>query len=431
MREPAIRIEDLGKHYRLGSLQPFATLRPGTAPAGYAPSSDGEDAREIWALRELNLDIAPGEIVGVIGANGAGKSTLLKILSRITPPTRGRVEIRGRVGSLLEVGTGFHPELTGRENIYLNGAILGMKRAEIHAHLDEIVAFSQVERFLDTPAKRYSSGMRLRLAFAIAAHLEPEILIIDEVLAVGDAAFQRKCLGKMIDVVMRGRTVLFVSHNMNTVTDLCTRVARLRAGQLSFDGPPNEAIRAYLGSIRAESRVLQPEAAGRYDLRRAPRTGSQARSRARAITSFSIRDKRNTLTEVVASGEPISFEIGYDHSEALARPTFGIVIEKPDLGNLAALQTHIQHGALDKLPASGRVRCHVPQLPLTPGVYTLSIGMTTCGEQLDWIERCVQLEVQPSDVFGTGRLPNPRHGAVLVQAAWSFPSLGAGTAEPR
>ncbi|MDH3520139.1 MAG: ABC transporter ATP-binding protein [Myxococcales bacterium] len=421
MQEPAIRIEDLGKRYRLGSLQPLSALRARLAGAGRGAPAEAADPLELWALRDLHLTIAPAEIVGVIGANGAGKSTLLKILSRITAPTRGRVEIRGRVGSLLEVGTGFHPELTGRENIYLNGAILGMKRAEIDAQLDEIVAFSQVERFLDTPAKRYSSGMRLRLAFAIAAHLEPEILIIDEVLAVGDAAFQRKCLGKMSDVALRGRTVLFVSHNMNAVANLCTRVAWLRDGQLAFDGAPSDAIRAYLDSIRAECRALRSGGAGRYDLRAASRNGNQARSRARAIESFSIRDEHGALTDVVASGAPVRFEIGYRHAEALARPTFGILIEKSDVGNLVALQTHIQHGPLDKLPASGRVRCEVRQLPLAPGAYTLSVGMTTGGEQLDWVERYVELEVQPADVYGTGRLPNPRHGAVLVQATWSFP----------
>jgi lipopolysaccharide transport system ATP-binding protein len=324
------------------------------------------------------------------------------------------------VASLLEVGTGFHPELTGRENVFLNGAILGMKRREIEARLEQIAAFSQVEEFLDTPAKRYSSGMRLRLAFAIAAHLDPEILIIDEVLAVGDVAFQRKCLGKMSDVARRGRTVIFVSHNMNAVTNLCSRVVWLREGRLACDGAPREAIRAYLDSLRADSRALQREGTGRYDLRRAPRNGSQARSRARSIQSLSIRDGNEALTNVVSSGESISFEIRYEFSESLARPTFGILIEKSDVGNLAALQTHVQHGPLDKLPASGRALCHVPQLPLAPGLYNLSVGMTTGGEQLDWVERFAELEVQPADVFGSGQLPLPEHGSLLVPADWSF-----------
>ena len=205
-------------------------------------------ARSIWALKDVSFDINRGEVVGIIGRNGAGKSTLLKILSEITEPTEGRVEIHGRVGSLLEVGTGFHPELTGRENVYLNGAILGMKRAEIERKFDEIVAFAEVEKFIDTPVKHYSSGMYLRLAFAVAAHLEPEILIVDEVLAVGDAAFQKKCLGKMAGVAKEGRTVLFVSHNMPAITRLCERAILLDEGRLLQDGVSHQVVKAYLNA---------------------------------------------------------------------------------------------------------------------------------------------------------------------------------------
>jgi lipopolysaccharide transport system ATP-binding protein len=420
MNGPAIRIEDLGKRYRLGDLQLFPALRSRLQRCFGSCSRGEAHPREFWALRGLTLDIAAGEIVGIIGANGAGKSTLLKILSRITAPTLGRVEIRGRVGSLLEVGTGFHPELTGRENVYLNGAILGMRRSEIEERFDEIAAFSQVGRFIDTPAKRYSSGMRLRLAFAIAAHLDPEILMIDEVLAVGDAAFQRKCLGKMNDVSHHGRTVLFVSHNMNAVASLCNRAIWLQDGCAVCEGSPDRVITAYLESARAESRALRTRGAGLYDLRGAPRNGSQAHSRANVIESFSIRDGNNALTDMLACGEAVTFEIGYSHSEALARVGLGIVISKPDVGNLVALQTHVQHGPLDKLPPSGVARCHVPRLRLTPGSYTLSIGITTGGEQLDWIERCVELEILPQDVYGTGRLPKAGHGPVLLDADWSF-----------
>ena len=252
--KPIIRVENLSKQYRLGAANrpAYDTLRDRLASAALSPlrALRGGDARgageTLWALRDVSFNVEQGEVVGVIGRNGAGKSTLLKILSRVTEPTGGRVELYGRVGSLLEVGTGFHPELTGRENIFLNGAILGMKRAEITRQFDEIVAFSEVEKFIDTPVKRYSSGMYMRLAFAVAAHLEPEILIVDEVLAVGDAAFQRKCLGKMGTVAREGRTVLFVSHNMTAMQGLCNRVVWLEAGRVAEDGRTERVISDYL-----------------------------------------------------------------------------------------------------------------------------------------------------------------------------------------
>ena len=245
--KPIIRAEGLGKQYKLGMREAaYSTLREKLA--GLARRRPRREAEKVWALRDIGFDVQPGEVVGIIGRNGAGKSTLLKILSRITEPTAGRAELYGRVGSLLEVGTGFHPELSGRENIFLNSAILGMKRAEVQAKFDEIVAFAEVEKFIDTPVKRYSSGMYLRLAFSVAAHLEPEILIIDEVLAVGDATFQRKCLNKMQDVGRQGRTVLFVSHNMPAVTRLCPRAILLESGRVLRDGPAHQVVSAYLGS---------------------------------------------------------------------------------------------------------------------------------------------------------------------------------------
>jgi len=251
MSAPAIRVEGLGKRYRLGEQRSFGSLREalvGRLRSLGRPREDPEKA-SIWALRDVSFEIAPGEAVGIIGRNGAGKTTLLKLLSRITEPTTGRAEIRGRVGSLLEVGTGFHPELTGRENIALNGAILGMRRAEIAAKFDEIVSFAEVERFIDTPVKRYSSGMYLRLAFAVAAHLETEILLVDEVLAVGDLAFQRKCLGKMGDVAHRGRTVLFVSHNMVAIQGLCDRALWIDSGRIAGDGAAQSVVREYTRSL--------------------------------------------------------------------------------------------------------------------------------------------------------------------------------------
>ena len=256
MADLAVSISHVAKRYRLGQLQdPYGRLTETIWGAMTAPfrrsASRPASSRELWALSDVSLDVRRGEVVGIIGRNGAGKSTLLKVLSRITEPTSGRVVMKGRVASLLEVGTGFHPELSGRENVYLSGAILGMRRAEIRRKFDEIVAFSEVERFLDTPVKRYSSGMQVRLGFAVAAHLEPEILIVDEVLAVGDAAFQRRCLAKMEDVTHEGRTVLFVSHNMASVESLCTRAVLLQSGQVVADGGVREVVDAYLHSIES------------------------------------------------------------------------------------------------------------------------------------------------------------------------------------
>lgn len=256
-----IRAERLAKQFTLGERAPYGTLRESLARAATAPlellrrtRQGGTPAETVWALQDVTFDVNDGEILGIIGRNGSGKSTLLKILCRITEPTSGRAAVRGRVGALLEVGTGFHPELTGRENVFVNGAILGMPRREVIRKFDEIVAFADIDRFIDTPVKRYSSGMQMRLAFAVAAHLEPTILLIDEVLAVGDVAFQRKCLGKMGDVAREGRTVLFVSHDLTAVQVLCQRAIRLAHGRIQGDGPVASQIGAYL----AESRAIAP-----------------------------------------------------------------------------------------------------------------------------------------------------------------------------
>lgn len=266
MVDPIIKVEGLGKKYRLHhqSKERYTTLRDTVARKARSlfhrgagreyPASSDED---FWALKDLNFEIQQGEVVGIIGRNGAGKSTLLKILSRITEPTCGRITLRGRVASLLEVGTGFHPELTGRENIFLNGAILGMTKTEIKAKFDEIVAFAEVEKFLDTPVKRYSSGMYVRLAFAVAAHLEPEILVVDEVLAVGDMEFQKKCLGKMKEVSAHGRTVLFVSHQLDTIRSLCSRAIQIHSGAVKMQGNVGEVIASYLRAGRATSTFVK------------------------------------------------------------------------------------------------------------------------------------------------------------------------------
>jgi lipopolysaccharide transport system ATP-binding protein len=314
MNDVVIRLEDLGKQYHIGGKQEtHKTLRDSLVNNFMSPfrrlgglmSNQATRAAEldetIWALKEVSCEIKRGEVIGVIGRNGAGKSTLLKILSRITEPTEGYAEVHGRIGSLLEVGTGFHPELTGRENIYLNGAILGMKRAEIARKFDEIIAFTEIEKFIDTPVKRYSSGMYLRLAFAVAAHLEPDILLVDEVLAVGDISFQKKCLNKMQDVGHGGRTVLFVSHNLPAITRLCQRAILVDGGQVLQDGPSHEVISTYLNSgfDRTATREWP-------DLAQAP--GNEV-ARLRAVR---VRTKDGAISQTVDIREPVGIEIKYD-----------------------------------------------------------------------------------------------------------------------
>jgi lipopolysaccharide transport system ATP-binding protein len=327
MNDIAIRVENLGKQYRIGTTQEsYRTLRDTIVDTAATPfrrlraaingTDDGKpQISTIWALREVSFDITRGQVVGIIGKNGAGKSTLLKILSRVTEPTEGYAEIHGRVGSLLEVGTGFHPELTGRENIYLNGAILGMKRTEIDQKFDEIVAFSEVEKFIDTPVKRYSSGMYLRLAFAVAAHLEPEILVVDEVLAVGDAEFQRKCLGKMSDVAQEGRTVLFVSHNMSAILRLTEETLVLDNGHLVYRAPTNEAVDFYMDSSLSDvgecvwhDEDIPPEAAPFRPI------------------ALRMRDPQGRIVDTIRSTEPIRIEIEYDIASQITGLRVGIYL---------------------------------------------------------------------------------------------------------
>jgi lipopolysaccharide transport system ATP-binding protein len=316
----AIRARGIGKQYRIGAAEPYRTFREAlvlaTSVSLRALRGEREDPPTVWALRDVSFDVRPGEIVGIIGRNGAGKSTLLKLLSRITAPTTGEIELRGRVGALLEVGTGFHPELTGRENVYLNGAILGMKRAEIRRKFDAIVAFSEIEKFLDTPVKHYSSGMFMRLAFAVAAHLEPEILIVDEVLAVGDAGFQKKCLSKMEDVSREGRTVLFVSHNMPAVTRLCPRTILLDDGRVKQDGPSHEIVSAYLTSglgTTARREWRDPYGAPGDQFVR--------------MLAVSVRDEQGAVVDSVSITTSVALEIEYQVLEGGRRlvPNFHVL----------------------------------------------------------------------------------------------------------
>jgi len=306
MMKPIIEARNVGKKFRIGTQQSYYSLRD-TMAGAFSLKKKSAVRGELWALKGLNFSVKSGEAVGIIGRNGAGKSTLLKVISQITPPTTGKITMRGRVASLLEVGTGFHPELTGRENIYLNGAILGMTRREIKRKFAQIVAFSEIEKFLDTPVKRYSSGMYVRLAFAVAAHLEPEVLIVDEVLAVGDAGFQKKCLGKMEEVSAKeGRTVLFVSHNMQAISSLCRRCLLIDRGKIISDAPTDRVINAYnrlLREISTDNRSII------RDRRRRPATGHLY------FTEASVEDSRGQKRFSFESGETVRFKISYEIKE--------------------------------------------------------------------------------------------------------------------
>ena len=342
--EPLVlRAEGLGKSYRIGEREPYKALRDVLTDAITGPVRLARGSRRtkttatdwIWALSDVSFDVRRGEVLGLIGRNGAGKSTLLKVLSRITDPTVGQVILSGRVGSLLEVGTGFHPELTGRENIFLNGTILGMRRAEIARRFDEIVEFADVERFLDTPVKRYSSGMQVRLAFAVAAHLEPEILLVDEVLAVGDAEFQEKCLGKMRDVTQAGRTVVFVSHNLAAVRSLCTRALLLEQGKLLFDGPAEEAIGRYVqraGGARDSAVVEGDLLAAR--LAKSKVYGGSPRFR---CTRIAVLDEGGTPSVSFRSDEDATVAI--DFSVLRTVPSLRVLVTLTDANQTVVLRT--------------------------------------------------------------------------------------------
>ena len=379
MSDPVIKVENLGKRYRIGAVQKPRTRgqelrRLATAPFRYLAGTLRAPHEEeiLWALRGVSFEVQRGEVVGVIGRNGAGKSTLLKILSRITDPTEGWAEMRGRVGSLLEVGTGFHPELTGRENIYLNGAILGMRRAEISRKFDEIVAFAEVEKFIDTPVKHYSSGMYVRLAFAVAAHLETEILIVDEVLAVGDVEFQKKCLGKMDDVAHQGRTILFVSHNMTAVKTLCNRCLCLLGGRAQFDGDVAAAVSAYTAGLASQN-----AAAPIGERPRERCLGEKAR-----IVDFSLRSEACANVDHIDTAKPLIARMTVDVLASRARFCPEFIIADSD-SNLAFFNAGIQKGLIYDLPQGRHVlRCHVAPLHLFAGDYQVHLALTLPGQEV-------------------------------------------------
>ncbi|MFQ5737324.1 MAG: ABC transporter ATP-binding protein, partial [Thermodesulfobacteriota bacterium] len=363
MAVPIIEVKGISKRYSIGKKESYGSLREeimSTLAAPFRRKSGDAGADSIWALRDVSFDVAEGEILGVIGRNGAGKSTLLKILSRITEPTEGRITMRGRVASLLEVGTGFHPELTGRENIFLNGALLGMTSREIKAKFDEIVAFSEIEKFLDTPVKRYSSGMYVRLAFAVAAHLEPEILIIDEVLAVGDASFQKKCLGKMGDVARGGRTVLFVSHNMAAVRSLCTSAMLIADGSLVISGSTEQVTETYLKSTSgggAENGEVHW-----LDAKTAP-GGREMR-----LESIRLLDTENTLRGSFDTEKPIKVEVTYRLFEKIRG--MRLILQVINSEGVIAFASTDQNMRRDEYgPGVYRTVCTIPGGLLNSGLY--------------------------------------------------------------
>lgn len=413
MSRYAIQVRDLGKQYRIGAVVTrYPTLREAMADRVQSIfRRNHHPAETIWALRHVSFEVEHGKVLGVIGRNGAGKSTLLKILSRVTEPTEGEAEIRGRVGSLLEVGTGFHPELTGRENIYLNGAILGMKRAEIDRKFDEIVAFAEVEPFIDTPVKRYSSGMYLRLAFAVAAHLEPEILVVDEVLAVGDAEFQRKCLGKMGEVAREGRTVLFVSHNMSAILRLTEETLVLDKGRLVMRAPTPEAVDFYLsqGFSQTGERIWHPD--------EVPASAAPFRP-----IALRIRNAQGQVVDTIRSVEPSAIEIEYELSAPIPGLRVGLYLmstrgeyvftsfdtDDPERYEQFAVR-----------PAGRYVsRCLLPANLLNEGRFVVGVNASAYRVRRYFQdEQALTFTVDATGAPGT-QWPEPRLGAVRPRLEW-------------
>ena len=444
MNQRVIQVEGLGKRYRIGQAKqqnalshligdalraPVRLLRGGsiytpghnsgpnaaaqanggsTGPSASANVNTNGGSPYIWALKDINFEVKEGEVVGLIGRNGAGKSTLLKILARVARPTEGQAEIRGRVGSLLEVGTGFHPELTGRENVFMSGAILGMRAAEIRRKFDEIVAFSEVERFLDTPLKHYSSGMQMRLAFAVAAHLEPEVLFIDEVLAVGDAAFQRKCLGKMGDISKQGRTIVFVSHNINAISALCRSAILLEKGQIAFQSDKvQEVLRRYVSPAISAHTI---------DLSNHP----NRTSRTVVFEEISITDEDRGATHCVPPGAKLVIHLRVKPPGILRNPRINIGVTNLRGERVFAVGTHVGGDAIPLIegPSTIRVRFTVP--PLVPGEYTLDIGFCDgMGIPLDEIYGGASLEILKDDYLSMIDQHSPHTGHVMVRSEWS------------
>jgi lipopolysaccharide transport system ATP-binding protein len=419
MGDFAIQTSGLGKSYNLGlNRRGYGTLRESVVET--AKGSLGRltgrgrpqepEGKTLWALKDLSITVQPGEVVGLIGHNGAGKSTLLKILSRIVEPSNGWADVTGRTGALLEVGTGFHPELTGRENIFLNGAILGMRRSEIRERFDEIVAFADIERFLDTPVKRYSSGMSVRLAFAVAAHLEPEILLVDEVLAVGDAAFQRKSLAKMNEVAKEGRTVIFVSHNLAILQALCDRGILLERGQVQADEPVADAIDQYLRGLE--------KAASQDLLARTDRDTSGYHDA--LVNRLEIRDRVGGHADVVVAGRPATIVVEFTELVPMMDCQLTIV---NSLGQPVATfdsEDSSPHDIRDR-ELGPRIECDIPSLPLVPGRYRIDVVLKGRRQIQDGLQAAAFFDVEPGVVADRPMPVTGSEGNVVLPHVWRLP----------
>ena len=407
----SLEIQGLSKRYRIGRTQHGQMLREQLVELMKHPfGRRREEEESIWALRDVSFDVDEGEVVGIIGRNGAGKSTLLKVLSKITYPTSGNVKVNGRVAALLEVGTGFHDELTGRENIYLNGSILGMRKREVDERFDAMVAFSGVEQFLDTPIKHYSSGMRLRLGFAVAAHLEPNVLIVDEVLAVGDAGFQKKCINAMEGLRKSGRTVLFVSHNLAAVENLCSRGIWIDAGKIRMDGRAKEVIMAYMGSFAGE-RVSGSDLSGTEN-----RLGS-GKIRYTRLEYFS---PDGTPCAMTRSGDALVLRFHYHAEVPIRDPSFGFRLFS-EMGTLITESNHWLHGIHipEVGPGDGYIDVEIESLNLVPGQYSFSLWITGPeGKPVYDGDVRASLEVEVADVYRSGRMLNSSHGLVYFPQRW-------------
>jgi lipopolysaccharide transport system ATP-binding protein len=426
MSNTVIRVENLSKKYLLDHHQQgrsnYKSIREsltnGISSFGKKILNSGGNKtfnpsqEEFWALKDVSFEIKQGDRVGIIGRNGAGKSTLLKVLSRITEPTNGKIGIRGRIASLLEVGTGFHPELSGRENIFLNGAILGMSRSEIQRKFDEIVDFAEVEKFLDTPVKRYSSGMYVRLAFAVAAHLEPEILIVDEVLAVGDVQFQKKCLGKMEVVGKEGRTVLFVSHTMSAIQALCDRGIVLQSGKVLLDGSTDKAIDTYLETGCAIAQAIPIK-------QRKDRSGSGKIK----VVDIRIMDSKRVQVSSIQSGGDYCFEIDcFNQTDTkLSNVVLSLDIFDERDNIVLLFRTNFTNEAISMDPGLSCVRCQIQDLPITLGIYRTSIFASHADQEiLDYVKDASSFVVEGGDFFGTGSSGLPSHCKILTKVGWSW-----------
>ena len=437
MNKPAIRVVDLSKEYHIGLEQKNdKTLREAVVDAITAPlrrtakllRGQATGAAELdathWALRDVSFEIPHGEVFGVIGRNGAGKSTLLKVLSHITEPTRGFAEIRGRVGSLLEVGTGFHQELSGRENIYLNGAILGMRKSEIDRKFDEIVSFAEIDKFLDTPVKHYSSGMYVRLAFSVAAHMEPEVLLVDEVLSVGDVTFQKKCLGKMNQVQQSGRTVLFVSHNMATIENLCSTTIVFQEGKVAFIGPSKQAVQFYLQSlVDREPTVEGRAAANRWS--DPQHRKHQSQDEVITYTRLEFKNPEKETIQFVRSGDPLVIRLHYRACKDGVRPIFGVQISTESGTVVSQVSTWLCGVDVPVLArGDGFIDLCIDSVNLMAGHYFLSVWLGALGPIFyDSVDRCSVLDVEEADFYGSGRTSKDQRVIMLMPCHWECTGL--------